>query len=443
MTKRIKNNTHLTLESRKIIEERLNENYYIKQIADEMHRDRSNIGREIEKHRKISYPSSFNKSNPCKKFNTCIKRYFECYKVCIEFEELNPCKKLSSSPHVCNGCNKKVGCRHVRYYYNAIEANREYLNTLTNSRKGTHYTELEMNILNNDFSDLVRNNKSIYHSLIVINKQGFNFKKSNIYELIKKGIINLKPNELPRNNRKRKKEIDIDKKEYKRDISGHTYEDYENYKKDNEDAIEIQMDTVEGIKDGRNPVLLTLEIVEIKFFFAFLIDNQTQIKIIEKLRELKTILGYKLFIQLFEILLTDNGKEFNNPTLFTELSQDINLFYCHPYSSFEKGSIENTHELLRRVIPKGISLAPYTQEEIDLVCNHINSLYRKELEGKCPFELIEKYIPIEILKKLHYERIPESNVTLIPELLGDKNIDNIKKYLTQDMIKKANITFKK
>lgn len=440
MTKRKKYNTHLTLEGRKVIEEKLNENCSIRQIANKMHRDRSNIGREIEKHRKASYPSSFNRSNPCKKYNTCLKRYFECYKKCIEFEELNPCEKLSSSPHVCNGCDKKSGCRHVRYYYNANEANIEYLNTLTNSRKGTHYTELEMNVLNNDFSDLVRNNKSIYHSLIVINKQGFNFKKSNIYELIKKGLINLKSNELPRNNRKRKKEND--KKEYKREIFGHTYEDYENFKKDNEKAIEMQMDTVEGIKDGREPVLLTLEIVEIKFFFAFLIDNQTQIKVIEKLDELKNLMGMELFVKIFEILLTDNGKEFSNPTLFMELSKDINLFYCHPYSSFEKSSIENTHELLRRVIPKGISLTPYTQEEINSVCNHINSLYRKELDGKCPFELIEKYIPLDILKKLHYERIPEENVTLVPELLGNKNIDNIKKYLTLDMIKKANITFK-
>lgn len=439
MTKRKKNNTHLTLEGRKVIEEKLDENCSIRQIADKMHRDRSNIGREIEKHRKVSYPSSFNRSNPCKKHNTCFNRYFECYKTCIEFEELNPCEKLSSSPHVCNGCDKKAGCRHVRYYYNANEANIEYLNTLINSRKGTHYTELEMNVLNNDFSDLVRNNKSIYHSLIVINKQGFNFKKSTIYELIKKGLINLKSNELPRNNRKRKKEID--KKEYKREISGHTYEDYENFKKNNEKAIEMQMDTVEGIKDGRDPVLLTLEIVEIKFFFAFLIDNQNQIKVIEKLDELKNLMGIELFDKIFEILLTDNGKEFNNPTQFMELSKNINLFYCHPYSSFEKGSIENTHELLRRVIPKGISLTPYTQEEINLICNHINSLYRKELDGKCPFELIEKYIPIEILKKLHYERIPEENVTLIPELLGNKNIDNIKKYLTPDMIKKSNITF--
>lgn len=440
MSKRKKINTHLTLESRKVIEERLNDNYSIRQIADEMNRDRSNIGREIAKHRKVSYPSSFNKSNPCKEYKNCIKRYFECYKICIEFEELNPCEKSSSSTHVCNGCDKKSGCRHVRYYYNAIEANIEYLNTLTNSRRGTHYTELEMNVLNNDFSNLVRTNKSVYHSLIVINNQGFKFKKSNIYELIKKGLINVKPNELPRNNRKRKKENN--EKDYKRNISGHTYEDYETYKKDNDTAIEMQMDTVEGIKDGRETVLLTLEIVEVKFFFAFLIDSQTQIKVIEKLEELKNSIGIELFVKIFEILLTDNGKEFSNPTLFAELSKAINIFYCHPYSSFEKGSIENTHELLRRVIPKGISLALYTQEDINLICNHINSLYRKELNGKCPFELIEKYIPMDILKKLHYEKIPEEHVTLIPELLGIKNIDNIKKYLTQDMIKKSNIYFK-
>ena len=75
--------------------------------------------------------------------------------------------------------------------------------------------------------------------------------------------------DLPRNNRIKgeRKEIDIT---YKRDVEGHTFENYNTYKTDNPDAIEIQMDTVEGIKDADQKVLLTLEIVEIKFLLAFI-----------------------------------------------------------------------------------------------------------------------------------------------------------------------------
>ena len=439
MTKRKNINTHLGLEGRTIIESRLNEGKKVTEISNELTRDRSNIGREILKHRKPVFPSSFNNSNPCASIKTCNKSFFECYKCCKDFVELNPCEKLMQSPYVCNGCTIKNGCRHIKYYYSGTEANNEYLATLVNSRKGNHYTELEISILNNDFTNLVRINKSVYHSLIVINKRGFDFKLANIYRLIGNNELELKSSDLPRNNRKTKKSEKIDKS-YKRDITNHSFEDYEKYKTDNPDAIEMQMDTVEGIKDGRDPVLLTFEIVKIKFFMAFLIEKQTQEKVILKLREQKNILMEELFNSLFEILLTDNGKEFSNPELFRDISEEINVFYCHPYSSFEKGSIENTHELVRRVIPKGISLNIYTQDDINTLCNHINSLFRKELGGKCPFELIEDYIPSGILYKMKYSRVDESNVMLIPELLGEKNINNIKKYLTSDMIKKQNIT---
>ena len=107
----------------------------------------------------------------------------------------------------------------------------------------------------------------------------------------------------------------------------------------------------------------------------------------------------------------------------------------------EKGSIENNHELIRRVIPKKISLKPYSQKELNLLCSHINSLIRESLNGKCPFDLINDYISIEIINKLDLYKINPLDVCLIPELLGDKNINNIKKYLDKNDIEKANIKF--
>ena len=66
-----------------------------------------------------------------------------------------------------------------------------------------------------------------------------------------------------------------------------------------------------------------------------------------------------------EILLTDNGKKFYILDEILNISSNIHLFYCHPYSSFEKGSIENNHELIRRVIPKGVTLKPYSQKDLN------------------------------------------------------------------------------
>lgn len=201
------------------------------------------------------------------------------------------------------------------------------------------------------------------------------------------------------------------------------------------------MDTVEGIKENNAPVILTLEIVEINFLFMFKIDSQTKKDVIKKLNYFRDIISKDIFDKLMEILLTDNGKEFFILDDILDISPNIHLFYCHPYSSFEKGSIENNHELIRRVIPKGVSLKPYTQKELDLLCSHVNSLFRDSLNGKCPFDLIENYISLDKITKLGLSKIKPLDVCLIPELLGDKNVNNIKKYLDKDEIKKANIKF--
>ncbi len=175
----------------------------------------------------------------------------------------------------------------------------------------------------------------------------------------------------------------------------------------------------------------------------FKIDSQTKDAVIKKLTYFKDLIGQETFDKLMEILLTDNGKEFYIGEEVLSLSSNIHLFYCHPYSSFEKGSIENNHEFIRRVIPKSVSLKPYSQKDLNLLCSHINSLIREKLNGKCPFDLIEQFIPLDKIKDLGLSKINSLDICLIPELLGIKNINNIKKYLSAEEIKKANISFLK
>lgn len=430
-------NIHFTLETRKIIEERLEENKTITEISNELQRDRSNIGKEIMKHRSIVFPSIFNNNHPCLKHSNCPIKSYECYKHCKNIE-IKLCENLTSSPHVCNGCQNKKYCRHVRYYYNAFKANSEYINAWKKNRSKLRYSSLELAVLNNDFKVLVLNCKSIYHALIVINKRGFNFKISTIYKQIERGQLEIKKSDLPRCRKKRTKEIAKDKT-YKREIKGHTYEDYILYGEKNSNAVETQMDTVEGIKENNAPVFLTLELVKIKFIFIFKLNSQTAKDVCDKLNYFKETMGNEIIKVIFEILLTDNGKEFIRLDELENILPNSNIFYCHPYASYEKGNIENNHELIRRVVPKGVSLKCYTQNDLNLLCSHINSLYRESLDGKCPFDLIEDYIPKGILNKLNLKRIDDDKVVLIPNLLGEKNINNIKKYLDKKEIKEANI----
>ncbi len=432
------NNTHLTYEGRLIIENLLNDGKTVTEISNITRRDRSNINREIIKHRTISYSSVFNNRYPCIKHETCNVKSYECYLYCKNIE-INLCPKLTSSPHVCNSCTSKKGCRYVKYYYKALKADCEYRNNWRKDRTGLHYTDEELRILNTDFYYLVLKNKSIYHSLKIINNRGFNFKSSTIYKQIERNEIRLKRSDLPRKRKKFiKEEID---NSYKRNVEGHTYEDYKNYKINYPNANEVQMDTVEGTKENNVPVVLTLEIIKINFLFIFKLDNKKNAEVIRLLSFFQNTITKDIFNKLMEILLTDNGSEFITLETFIDNFKEINVFYCHPYSSYEKGSIENNHELIRRVIPKGVSLKPYSQAELNLLSSHINSLCRNNLNGKCPFDLIDKYVPLDKIKDLGLSKIKEEDVTLIPELLGNKNVDNIKKYLDDLEISNAHIRF--
>lgn len=435
--KRTKINTHLTLEARLFIEEELNKETSITDIAKQLGRDCSNLCKEIVKNRTILLPTSYGDTSCCIHKDICRNRHYGCDKECSKFE-LEICDNLKASPHVCNSCSNKK-CRKAKFYYKALEANSQYLKKLSEARNKLHYTNIELDILNNDFYCLVINTKSIYHSICVINSMGFNFNIKSIYRQIKEDRLRLKSSDLPRARRTIKYE-EIDKN-YKRNIAGHTYEDYLDKKKKKPDIIEWQMDCVQGIQGKNEQVFLTLQIVKIKFLFIFILNSQTQDEVIKQLKLFNEILKSDELNKLIELLLTDNGHEFINLDKLIEVIGHEHIYYCHPYSSFEKGSIENNHELLRRIIPQGVSLNIYNEDDIHLICSHINSLFREELKGKCPFDLIYDYLTEDTIKKLGYFKINPKDVKLIPELLGNKNITNIKKYLTPNDIKKANIKF--
>ncbi len=346
--KRKKINSHLTLEARLFIEEELNKGTSITKIAKQLGRDNSNLCKEIVKNRTVLLPSSYGDTSCCIHKDICKNRHYGCDKECNKFE-LEICDILKASPHVCNSClNKK--CRKAKFYYKAKEANEQYLRTLVKSRTKLHYTEIELEILNNDFYCLVINTKSIYHSLCVINSMGFKFNIKTIYRQIKDDRLRLKSSDLPRTNRTIKKE-EIDKN-YKRDIKGHTYEDYLIIIKEEPNIIEWQMDCVQGIQGKNEQVFLTLQIVKIKFLFIFPLKRQTNDEVIKQLKLFNELLKSDELNKLIELLLTDNGHEFINLDKLIETIGHNHIYYCHPYSSYEKGSIENNHELLRRIIPQ-------------------------------------------------------------------------------------------
>src|SRR3989344_381422 len=85
----------------------------------------------------------------------------------------------------------------------------------------------------------------------------------------------------------------------------------------------------------------------------------------------------------------DNGSENTN---HQEISNDLNVkyYFCHPYHSWEKGTVENTIKRIRRYIPKGSSIKKLTNIQILWVENRINNRPMKCLHYQTPNEVMEK-----------------------------------------------------
>jgi IS30 family transposase len=83
---------------------------------------------------------------------------------------------------------------------------------------------------------------------------------------------------------------------------------------------------------------------------------------------------------------SDNGSEF--ASLSDALHNISDVYFTHPYSSWERGTNENHNGLLRRYLPKGKSLKHYSSEQIQRFTQKLNHLPRKILNYQTPTEVI-------------------------------------------------------
>jgi Transposase and inactivated derivatives, IS30 family len=65
------------------------------------------------------------------------------------------------------------------------------------------------------------------------------------------------------------------------------------------------------------------------------------------------------------------------------------IYYCHPYHAWERGSNEQVNGQLRRFIPKGSSIAEYSIEDILKIREWINNYPRRVLNGRSSREVVE------------------------------------------------------
>lgn len=69
----------------------------------------------------------------------------------------------------------------------------------------------------------------------------------------------------------------------------------------------------------------------------------------------------------------------------------IKIYFCHPYHSWEKGSVENRNKIIRKLIPKSSDLSQYDRNEIKVIENYLNDRYLKCLKYATPGEKLKIY----------------------------------------------------
>lgn len=148
-------------------------------------------------------------------------------------------------------------------------------------------------------------------------------------------------------------------------------------------------DTVYSGKGKRKTTraLLTLTERKTRKEIIIAIPNRKAETVVKALDALERKLGARRFRAIFKSITFDNGTEF---AAAEELERScINkhlprtkVYFCHPYSSWERGTNENTNGMIRRRFPKGTNFAAVTNAQITQAENWINNYPRKILGYK-------------------------------------------------------------
>lgn len=149
-----------------------------------------------------------------------------------------------------------------------------------------------------------------------------------------------------------------------------------------------ECDLVLGAKTRDDQVLLTLVERRSREFLMLPIADKTSACVMKAFEQFLDIYG-EHFSEVFKTITTDNGSEFADLSKLEKMADTL-VYYAHPYTSCDKGSVERHNGLIRRFIPKGKRIDDFTGQQIFEVETWCNCLPRKLLGYRTPDEIFEK-----------------------------------------------------
>ena len=143
-----------------------------------------------------------------------------------------------------------------------------------------------------------------------------------------------------------------------------------------------EMDSVMGQQGKSKNALVVLTERKTRYEKIFKVKDHTAASVVKCINSLERKWG-RLFSDIFKTITVDNGTEFSDlegmkkSILYSGLR--TKFYYCHPYSSWERGSNENLNRMIRRKFPKGTSFADVTRKQVQNVEDWMNNYPRKVL----------------------------------------------------------------
>lgn len=129
--------------------------------------------------------------------------------------------------------------------------------------------------------------------------------------------------------------------------------------------------------------LLTLVERQTRFEIILYVDGKDQDSINQAICNLQKRSG-QTFSTIFKSITSDNGSEFTG--LHDVLRETLDVYFTHPFASFERGTNENQHKLIRRFISKRKSIAQVSEAKCLRIQQWMNDYPRKILDYKTSHE---------------------------------------------------------
>ena len=152
-----------------------------------------------------------------------------------------------------------------------------------------------------------------------------------------------------------------------------------------------EMDSVIGKAKGKRQSLLVLTERMTRFEIIVRAASKTSAATVSALERTLS----KFPQGTFKTITVDNGSEFQDCYGMEHDKRGnrrLTVYYCHPFSSCERGSNERNNRIIRRFFPKGRSMSSVTQKDCDRAAAAINAMPRKILDYRTAAQLFEQEI---------------------------------------------------